>query len=616
MKRKFAILTLLIFIFSMISCFSEEIDDITMPEEEDYIVEELGEIPLNFEDNDNLFLANYYIPDALPDETIQEYDYKIKLSNVSNYSIVALNNAYIEGHIRGSLWVGGTLTSASWCGTDDGTIGGIASESESYIYNNESSMYFKGRTSNGQQSPDAYKILSYEAVEATRNYWQNLSFPNDGEEWIYVEPDENGYVNLYRWDYQNKGNDESIISINKVYWTDARKVDMGGLAGYLFAPFADINITWCNHRGSIVGWNITTHGEAHINYWEPKLPEVTPTPTITPEPTPTPTIEPTPTPTIEPTATPTIEPTATPTIEPTVKPTKTPAPTEELTATPTPTATPTISPTPTITTTPTVTLTEEPTHEPTETPTAEPTATPTPTPIPASPTPTTEPSPTPTPTVEPTTVPTIQPTDTPVVTVTPGEPSESPRPTPVPTETIEPTIIPTVAPTIESTVEPTNTPEPTTVEPTIVPAEEPTPIPINTLKPFPELTIKPTVIITLEPTSTPDAPPIFLSETLPREVVVEITEGPTPEPTPTPAPTLSPKEKEEIMEYIEKNPKPKRSSPFKGLTEEQFDELLDMPDYETPLYGMLQTGDETPSYVFYLLAIGIICILLLIFHKH
>ena len=62
---------------------------------------------------------------------------------------------------------------------------------------------------------------------------------------------------------------------------------MGGLAGHLIAPFADINITWCNHGGTIIGWNITTHGEAHINYWEPKIPEE-PNPTEIPEPTATP----------------------------------------------------------------------------------------------------------------------------------------------------------------------------------------------------------------------------------------------------------------------------------------------------------------------------------------
>ena len=849
MKRKFAILTLLIFIFSMISCFSEEIDDdITMPEEEDYIVEELGEIPLNFEDNEDLFLASYYIPDALPDETIQEYDYKIKLSNVSNYSIVALNNAYIDAHIRGSLWVGGTLTSNDWCGTDDGSISGAPSGNESYIYNNESSMYFQGRTEN--QSPDAYKILSFSAVESTRNYWQSFNFPNDGEEWIYVEPDANGYVNLCNWDYQNDGSDESTMSINKVYWTDAKKVDMGGLAGHLFAPFADIDITWCNHRGAIVGWNITTHGEAHVNYWKPEIPqEPTPapgkivlqktlindiwhircdvmdgtdfhagggiwktdvimnptkqtskeghrsnkcgdadhwiiwlnsagtpfrmdeiksgatggtlptmifqevyspqdlglscwgelepemtdkvelykenfkipkdittvqpgeriywvtwngeqrwyhsgipyvapptftfyidgepypivaghyleledvlpgaheiyedvsssdyiitifgatdiegstsmvniidgetieveyvnerivpptvqpstpptiTPTNSPTPTPTITIEPTPTLTIEPTPTLTVEPTPTLTTEPT--PTLTVEPTPTITVEPTPTLT--IEPTPTLTIEPTPTLTIEPTPtitiEPTPTLTVEPTPT-----LTIEPTPTLTIEPTSTPTIEPTPTVTIEPTTTPTAepSVTPTtEPSATPTTEPSATPTVEPSATPTTEPTTKPTVEPTYTP-------TVAPTETPTVAPTVEVSPIIEPTITPT------PTET-TTPPAETLPPAPQEVIVELTEGPTPSPTPTPAPTLPPEKKAEIIEYVKENPKPKRSIPFKGLTEEQFEELLDMPDYETPLYGMLQTGDETPPYIFYLLAIGIICILFLIPYKH
>ena len=101
-------------------------------------------------------------------------------------------------------------------------------------------MYFQGRTEN--QSKDSYKNLSAAAVESTRDYWTNIinSFPNDGEHWIYVEPDENGYVNLQKWDYQAQGNDESQEYIEKIYWTNASKIDMGGLAGHLIAPFANI----------------------------------------------------------------------------------------------------------------------------------------------------------------------------------------------------------------------------------------------------------------------------------------------------------------------------------------------------------------------------------------
>ena len=217
------------------------------------------------------------------ENSTKEYNFNIKMSNMAGYSIVALNDAFIDMHIRGSLWIGGTLTSNDWCGTDDGSINNKPSETESYIYDNQSNMYFQGRTEN--QSKDAYKNLSAAAVESTRDYWTNIinSLPNDGEQWIYVEPDANGYVNLEKWDYQTQGNDESQESIKKVYWTNASKVDMGGLAGHLIAPFADIDITWCNHNGTIIGWNITTHGEAHINYWKPKIPEV-PEPTASPAP--------------------------------------------------------------------------------------------------------------------------------------------------------------------------------------------------------------------------------------------------------------------------------------------------------------------------------------------
>ena len=46
---------------------------------------------------------------------------------------------------------------------------------------------------------------------------------------------------------------------------------MGGLAGHLIAPYADIYITYCNHCGSIVGKTITTDGESHLNYWTPTI---------------------------------------------------------------------------------------------------------------------------------------------------------------------------------------------------------------------------------------------------------------------------------------------------------------------------------------------------------
>ena len=166
-------------------------EDIQTP----FLTIEISDLELEIEEPKNILANN---------ETLsiqKEYDYIMHLSNNKGYSIIALNNAFIDMHIRGSLWIGGTLTSNNWCGTDDGSINHQPSGTESYIYNNESEMYFQGRTEN--QSKDAYKKLSAAAVEATKDYWTNIinSLPNDGEQWIYIKPDENGYVNLEKWDY-------------------------------------------------------------------------------------------------------------------------------------------------------------------------------------------------------------------------------------------------------------------------------------------------------------------------------------------------------------------------------------------------------------------------------
>lgn len=670
---------LLAFLFFIFPSFSEELEieieepiDVVFSIEENEIILE-DNLDLDLISINELQTNSLEIPEEqeieIP-EPPKEYDFNIGLSNLTGYSIVALNDAFIDMHIRGSLWIGNTLTSNDWCGTDDGSINHELSGTESYIYNNQSNMYFQGRTAN--QSKDAYKKLSAAAVESTRDYWTNIinSFPNDGEHWIYVEPDENGYVNLAKWDYQAQGSDESQEHIEKIYWTNASKVDMGGLAGHLIAPFAEVNITWCNHGGSIVGWNIITHGEAHINYWEPEFPSETPTPTI--EPTPTPTIKPTATPTIEPTFSPTPEITATPTVISTEKPTPSPSPVPTIIPTPTITISPTL--TPTSTPIPTEKPTEEPTREPTVKPTEKPTSTP-------SSTPTTEPSPTPTitvtPTIEPTTVPTIQPTDTPVVTVTPGKPSKSPRPTPAPTKTVKPTkkptntprpirkptptpvIIvkptktpiltvkpaktPTATPTTIPTATPTNTPQQTkkpkpTEEQTNEPTVEPKITPISTIKPTITPKITPTILPTINPTNTP-VPTEVLSTSTPtpkptktprptktpgleieiegtpsipeEEPEISLTAKPTPSPTPKPTPTPIPPEI--IEEIIESLPDPVPNRPdFSQFTDEELEELFDMWGYETPLYGMFQTGDEMPVEIYLLGLIGLCALIIAI----
>ena len=232
-----------------------------------------------------MFIPVGVTPEATPTDlgpNIPIVDYTITLSNLSQFNLVALHNANLNGHTRGSIWVGETLHGGEWKFVDDGSID-HAGAGNSYIYNNESSIQFKGRTS--EQSPDAYYGLTDSAVSSTRNYWYDIiANAGENETWIYVEPDANGHVDMMYWDYQCPGSDESQSSISRVYWTDATSVTMGGVAGHIIAPRADVTIVNCNHCGSIVAKNITTSGESHINYWNPSNP---PSPTPTPTPTPT-----------------------------------------------------------------------------------------------------------------------------------------------------------------------------------------------------------------------------------------------------------------------------------------------------------------------------------------
>ena len=224
---------------------------------------------------------------ATPTDLIEERDYSISLSNLYKYSLVALNDLTLGSHTRGSIWVGGTLYGSGNC-VDDGSLNHEIGPSDSYIAINDSSVQFKGRT--GEQSTTAYYGLTSNAISNTRSYWRNLiTNVSTDENWIYLAPDENGHVDATYWDYQCPGSDESQSSIEKIYWTDATSVSMGGLAGHLIAPNATVNITWCNHCGSIVANNIVSNGEAHINYWTPPAP---PTPSPTPSPTPIPTPKP------------------------------------------------------------------------------------------------------------------------------------------------------------------------------------------------------------------------------------------------------------------------------------------------------------------------------------
>lgn len=257
-------LFLLMFNFFIYAASMIDVNEMIIPDDDNEIL------------NYNLYLPSETLPPSQIKNLIEEMEeieeevctYNIDLYNLNKYNLVSLENANIRCHVRGSIWIGGTLIGSQYI--DDGSLNG-ESLSNSYIYENQSTIYFKSRTT--QQSQDAYYKLAAQSVIDTTNYWKNILsiLPKNSEYIKYVEPDANGYVDIRYWDYQCPGADTSISTIPILYWTDATKVDMGGLAGHLIAPFADIYITYCNHCGSIVGKTITTDGESHLNYWVPTI---------------------------------------------------------------------------------------------------------------------------------------------------------------------------------------------------------------------------------------------------------------------------------------------------------------------------------------------------------
>ena len=268
MKRIIAFLLTLIFCLFISISMAENVTN----EPVETVIEETVEEEIQFSEEDNNENENED-PSSQQEPTVEhnivEYDYDINLNNLYLYNIVALNDANINSHIRGSLWVGGTLMGSQY--VDDGSISGNAA-SDSYIYNNMSQIYFKSRTS--QQDLEYFFLLTYKSVEATRNYWIDLmqDLPNGDDKFIYLVPDENGYVDARLWQYQANGSDEEMHTIKKVYWTNATSIDVGGLDGHLIAPYADVTIVSSNNCGSIVGWNINADGESHINYYTPERP--------------------------------------------------------------------------------------------------------------------------------------------------------------------------------------------------------------------------------------------------------------------------------------------------------------------------------------------------------
>ena len=61
-------------------------------------------------------------------------------------------------------------------------------------------------------------------------------------------------------------------------------------------------------------------------------------------------------------------------------------------------------------------------------------------------------------------------------------------------------------------------------------------------------------------------------------------------------------------DYIEGRKSATRAPKFKKMTEEELEELLELLDYGTPLWGMLGTGDETPAYPFVFGGIGALAV--------
>ena len=62
-----------------------------------------------------------------------------------------------------------------------------------------------------------------------------------------------------------------------------------------------------------------------------------------------------------------------------------------------------------------------------------------------------------------------------------------------------------------------------------------------------------------------------------------------------------------------KIPEIPKNPPFEKKTEEELEELIDLPEYGTPLYGrLLGTGDETPLYPYVFAGVGAVLVLILV----
>lgn len=260
----------------------EELIINTIPEVEDEIIID----SYMYEDQaETIFTEDLILLESLEQNTYGFSDFYPSIADMDKFSLISLTDMNIRCHVRGSIYCGGTLVGSQI--VDDGTLNSTKEpKSKSLVYNNQSNIQFYGCSNS--QSQYAYYKLTQKSIKDNINYWIDVfntlkSLPENNK-FIYVKPDPNGVVGLYLWDYHKDDSDDAYNHIEKIYYTDAEFVEIGGLAGNVIAPYANIRIVNCNYSGCIVGKSITNDGENYINNWKPELSlinSLAETPTIT-----------------------------------------------------------------------------------------------------------------------------------------------------------------------------------------------------------------------------------------------------------------------------------------------------------------------------------------------
>ncbi len=227
---------------------------------------------------ETVFTEDLILLEALEQNTYGFSDFYPSIADMDKFSLISLTDMNIRCHIRGSIYCGGTLVGSQV--VDDGTLNSTKEpNSKSLVYNNQSNIQFHGHSN--LQNQYAYYKLTQKSIKDNANYWINvfdiLKSSPENNKFIYVKPDPNGVVGLYLWDYHRDiDSDDTYNHIEKIYYTDAEFVEIGGLAGNVIAPYANIRIVNCNYSGCIVGKSITNDGENYVNNWKPELPTIDP----------------------------------------------------------------------------------------------------------------------------------------------------------------------------------------------------------------------------------------------------------------------------------------------------------------------------------------------------